>query len=387
MLHTSRKRRKLVLLGVGIGVLLITLLTALPGLIGSSASANTDTNAAREAIFNKYSSRAQQVPATIAKTQKVEATSQRAARAKGQTSPAATTGPEVVQIGTFVNQILSVDLPDYTFMADFYIWFKWKGNIDPTLTFDYVNGVNEWGQKSKPSYEEPVVTLDGFKYQGFHVQGSFVQDLDFHKYPDADYELQIAVEDSKYDSSELVYAISDGTGISPSLQQVLAGWTVENPTAKVTTASYSTNYGFPGAATPTQNSLATFSVDIVRREGARLIKAIIPIAIIMAITLLCFALFAEQIDARLALTITALISAVLLHDDATSELPPLGYFVTMDKIYLLSYAVIFLTLFESVLVFRMNAAGKETQAKRIDKIAAISLAALFTAGVIVFGFL
>jgi len=374
-------------LGVGIGVLLITLLTALPGLIGSSASANTDTNAAREAIFNKYSSRAQQVPATIAKTQKVEATSQRAARAKGQTSPAATTGPEVVQIGTFVNQILSVDLPDYTFMADFYIWFKWKGNIDPTLTFDYVNGVNEWGQKSKPSYEEPVVTLDGFKYQGFHVQGSFVQDLDFHKYPDADYELQIAVEDSKYDSSELVYAISDGTGISPSLQQVLAGWTVENPTAKVTTASYSTNYGFPGAATPTQNSLATFSVDIVRREGARLIKAIIPIAIIMAITLLCFALFAEQIDARLALTITALISAVLLHDDATSELPPLGYFVTMDKIYLLSYAVIFLTLFESVLVFRMNAAGKETQAKRIDKIAAISLAALFTAGVIVFGFL
>jgi len=387
VLHTSRKRRKLVLLGVGIGVLLITLLTALPGLIGSSASANTDTNAAREAIFNKYSSRAQQVPATIAKTQKVEATSQRAARAKGQTSPAATTGPEVVQIGTFVNQILSVDLPDYTFMADFYIWFKWKGNIDPTLTFDYVNGVNEWGQKSKPSYEEPVVTLDGFKYQGFHVQGSFVQDLDFHKYPDADYELQIAVEDSKYDSSELVYAISDGTGISPSLQQVLAGWTVENPTAKVTTASYSTNYGFPGAATPTQNSLATFSVDIVRREGARLIKAIIPIAIIMAITLLCFALFAEQIDARLALTITALISAVLLHDDATSELPPLGYFVTMDKIYLLSYAVIFLTLFESVLVFRMNAAGKETQAKRIDKIAAISLAALFTAGVIVFGFL
>lgn len=287
--------------------------------------------------------------------------------------------PEQVDVGIYMNQLLNVDLATNTYEADFYMWFRWKGDIDPTATYDFVNQTEAWAAKIVPTYEEPTVDATGVHYQGWHIQTKFVQRLDFSSYPKTGYRLHMLIEDNKYDESQLVYNVTDGLTSGPTVISP-GGWDVTDLGATVGKDVYNTNFGDPASKAPATFSEADFSFTISRPDPTRVIKIVLPVLIIMAITLLAFLIPPRHLDARLLLTVTALISAVLMHDAAVAELPRVGYFVAIDKIYLLSYLVIFLTLLESAIVYRFASNGQEDQAKRIDRIALIALAALFLIG-------
>lgn len=301
--------------------------------------------------------------------------------APAQAAPAG--GPEKVKVGMFVDGITSVSMADNQFTADFYLWFKWKGSIDPSATYDLSNAINEWGMTVKPFYDEPTTLPSGEKYQGFRVQGAFVESWNFRDYPRTTLPLTIQIQDGRHSATELVYELSEGSGVGPRLENVLGGWSGSNASAVIGTETWNTNFGDPSAHQSDQYSTATFGVDISRSGTSRVAKLVVPIVIIMAITLLSFLLLPEQVDARLALTITALISAVLMHSDATDELPAVGYFVMIDKIYLLAYVIIFLTILESCVVYRLQLDGTEEEkrwALRADHISLAVLILLFLAG-------
>lgn len=291
-----------------------------------------------------------------------------------------TGGPEVVQVGMYLNQLLNVDLDRNTFDADFYLWFRWRGKIDPSLTYDFLNQTNAWAAKKVPTYPEPITDATGLKYQSWHIQTSFVQSLDFTNYPQSGHTLNMLLEDNTYTATELRYEIDQQFKSNPDASKVLGGWTVSDPQASVAPHVYDSNFGDPTLTAPVAFSQADFSLQIARSESARVIKAILPIGIIIAITLLAFMISSRNIDARLLLTVTAMISAVLLHDSGVSELPPVGYFVSLDKVYLLSYAIVFLTLLESCVGFRLTERGEAAKAAKLDKWAAPALAAIFVIG-------
>ena len=112
-----------------------------------------------------------------------------------------------------------------------------------------------------------------------------------------------------------------------------------------------------------------------------LVKTVLPIAIVILITFVVFFIESKYFEGRLGLAITSLISAVALQLTAAADLPSVGYMVLLDRIYNLSYAVIFLTLLESVIAVRLTDAGKEAQSKKLDRISLITLAAVFFGGV------
>ena len=316
--------------------------------------------------------------------------------AQGQPSAAATphsvrvghvataaSAPQKVEVGIYLNQLLNVDLTTNTYEADFYMWFKWKGDIDPTTSYDFVNQTEAWAAKILPTYEEPTVdALTGVKYQSWHVQAKFVQPLNFSAYPKTGYGMHIAIEDNTYDNKSLVFVTRSGLETAENIVSP-GGWSVSSPRAEVTEHTYNTNFGDPAAKAPISFSQANFSFVIERADPTRLIKAILPIIIIVAITLLAFLLPAKHLDARLLLTVTALISAVLLHDSAVAELPRVGYFVAIDKVYLLSYAVVFLTLLESTIVYRLESSDRAALANKTDRIAIGALGALFVIGTVI----
>ena len=76
----------------------------------------------------------------------------------------------------------------------------------------------------------------------------------------------------------------------------------------------------------------------------------------------------EDIDARLCLTITALISAVALQFTAATDLPPTGYLIALDKIYILSYAVILAVSFFCIAANRYVHKEQVAMAHRLDRI-------------------
>ena len=144
---------------------------------------------------------------------------------------------------------------------------------------------------------------------------------------------------------------------------------------------YHTGFGEPDAGKSTTYSHATFSLELSRPASGYLTKSITPITIVILMTMLTYLIGTMDLSSRLAVCITALISAVVLHSDSTSELPTVGYFVLFDWVYILAYLAIFLTLLESILVQRAAAAGKTTLAKRLDQLVGPTVTLLYIGGV------
>ena len=140
--------------------------------------------------------------------------------------------PQVVKVGIFVENLSDIDLKEGSFQADFYLFFSWTGEHDPTQTFEFTNtiplelsavptSVNEDGT-SKPDRLD-----DGSLHQILHVHGRFLGEFDIDDYPLDDARLLISLEDKQFDSSALVYEVDEGTGLSERLR--LNGWKVRPP--------------------------------------------------------------------------------------------------------------------------------------------------------------
>ncbi len=101
-------------------------------------------------------------------------------------------------------------------------------------------------------------------------------------------------------------------------------------------------------------------------------KSILPLLIVLLITMAVFLIDGIYFDARMGLGITTLISAVPLQLTSSAELPNVGYVVLLDKLYNLSYAVIFLTLLESVMAVRLTDADESKRAAFYDRLSLVA---------------
>ena len=283
---------------------------------------------------------------------------------------------EKVIVGVYLKELPGIEVKSNTYLADFYIWFRWQGPVDPTKSWEFVNIVepNNISKVAVYTDEEkgdakPDKLEDGSSYQVFHVQGKFTHPFDLKHYPFDEQDVTIELEDSKHSLAELVYQIeADQTAYEPHIS--IPGWELRAATPSISESTYRTNFGDPRVkAGEEKYSRFTFSVHLGRPIIGYLVKTVLPVAIIMLITFLTFLIGSAYFEARLGLAITSLISAVALQLTAVSDLPSVGYMVLLDKIYNLSYAVIFFTLVESVIAVRLHDAGRDQAARTLDKVA------------------
>ena len=92
-------------------------------------------------------------------------------------------GAQIVHVGFYPITIYGLDPANDTFYADTYVWMRWKGDIDPTGTIEFVNAVEEWGMQKENIMEEPSELPDGSKYQIMRVEGRFFHPFSMAKFP------------------------------------------------------------------------------------------------------------------------------------------------------------------------------------------------------------
>lgn len=260
-------------------------------------------------------------------------------------------------------------------MADFYMWFRWKGDLDPTKSFEFMNVADMSTLVKTAIYVDdsgapaPESLDDGSHYQQFHIQGRFTHPFSVHRYPFDEQDVVFEVEDTKALVHQLVYVVDDigRSGVHPGL--ALAGWDFDTVKLEVTDAHYDTNFGDPRVSQTNAEAYTHLTANIhVRRPiWSSIVKSILPLLIVLLITMAVFLIDGKYFDARLGLGITTLISAVALQLTSGAELPNVGYVVLLDKLYNLSYAVIFVALLESVLAVRLTDANQSERAARFDR--------------------
>jgi hypothetical protein len=256
---------------------------------------------------------------------------------EGEAPPKTCPVPDNVRVGSFVNNIQSLDLKTHTYEFDAYLWFKWcNPEIDPAATMEFLNPNELWGMMVTPIYEEPEQFDDGTLYQVLRVQGRFNTKMPLYDYPFDQQRIGPIFEDSTHDASVLVYVPDkDVVEVNPELS--LPGYLLGTPALALSRAPYATDFGDTRTAEKPDYARAALTIPLSRPLFSQVTLLFAPVACVVICAALMYLLRPNRLDSRIGVGTTAMLTIVALQMTYNQELPDVGYLMLMDKIYLASY--------------------------------------------------
>ncbi|MBK8563839.1 MAG: hypothetical protein IPN76_10990 [Saprospiraceae bacterium] len=290
--------------------------------------------------------------------------------------------PQKVYTGVYLMNLYDLNLDEHSFYGDFYIWFKWRGEIDPT-GIEFVNMVEKWGM-SQEAFEDTIITLEGgWNYQGYRVEGRFFHPFELERFPLDEHQLEIQIEHPDYPADALVF-VKDTTSASVYFrpEMKLAGWDIMGSELASRMHNYGTDFGNPDYPA-TNFSNFNFRFTITRPVSYFILKLLLPLSIVILAALGALLFFPSYVDARISLPVGSLLTAVFLQQSYSDALPDVGYMVLMDKIYLLAYALIAAVMFQLILtgnklrLFKKKEIDLNRVKRKEHKMAAIFLGIYF----------
>ena len=282
---------------------------------------------------------------------------------------------QIVKIGIYPTSVHQLDVANNTYYIDTYVWLRWKGEIDPTKTIEFINMVEDWGGKLSFLQPAPKREPDGSLYQILKLEGRFNHAFYLSDYPlDRQY-LSIRIEDQTYGIDRLAYVIdTKDSGVGDLVR--IPGWNLVSWKGETFTHDYQTNFG--DETTPQKYSMASFSIEISRPISFFFWKLLLPLFMVIIAAIASLLIRPQMVGERAALPAGALLSAIFLQKSYSDSLPDLGYLVLMDQIYLIAYPVIILTLIRVIYSYLQVDNGKIARIQMIHR-TDLRLLALFLA--------
>jgi hypothetical protein len=272
---------------------------------------------------------------------------------------------QVVTVGFYPVSVYQLDMSSNTYYVDTYVWFRWKGDIDPTETLEFTNMVEEWGKQQEPLLDEPKLLADGSQYQIVRVEGRFVQPFSLVDFPLDRQKLSIMVEDTTNGVEVVSYQIDKkNSGIGDSLD--IPGWILNGWTAKTYAHDYGSQFGEEG--TPAVYSALAFNLEISRPISFFYWALLMPLFIVLIAALAALNIKPNELDVRTGLPAGALLTAIFLQKSYADDLPELGYLILMDQIYLVAYALIVFTLVRSIYAYKAVSHIEDENAPRFKAV-------------------
>jgi hypothetical protein len=289
--------------------------------------------------------------------------------------------PQPTYVGIYINDIHGLDLKSSTYTVDFYIWFRWRGNVDPS-NFEFLNAEL---QLKEHEYRQFV---GGYHYVSYHCRGVFHIAFDYHRYPLDEHQLVLEMEDGFYESGQLKYII-DSDNMQNLRPLTLNGWTCAQPQFQVVDHEYHTNFGLPSESAGGHSTYSRLicSIDISRHSASIYVKTFLGIFIAVGISFISFLFKPGEVDSRFAVGVAAIFAAVSSEIVATSNLPEMPYLTLVDKIHLFSLFVIFLSLLQSCLSLRFFREGNAHLSARFDTISLYAFPIAYALIVVVLTFI
>ncbi len=267
---------------------------------------------------------------------------------------------------------LCSSVKDNKWIADFYIWFKWKGEgINPGESFQVV-----YGEIS--SKEEQFDRVIGDEhYQQYQVVAEITKFFNTSRFPCDDHLLMIAIEDSANDSSDLVY-MPDLANSSVSPYVRTPGYQIHQVDEVCRQHTYGTSFDDPGVSSQNETfSQLLYAIWIARPGSGLYIKIFQGLFIAVCVSMLAFFIRPVHTSPRFSVGLGALFAAVANSYIVSSMQPGLGVLTLADVISGIGIATILLTLVESTIsLYIYDSMG----AKCLSRLFDLTSAAVFILG-------
>jgi hypothetical protein len=295
------------------------------------------------------------------------------------TEPPNPSGPTIVGVGFFVNDIRGIDPVRDEFQFRGYVHALW---CDPRLAFDpAVRGQQElvftgdrvdeafegmWFASGYPVnkvgelvFSERVLRIrhDGTVTQSINLSLPLATHYDLRRFPLDRQILELQVESYLWNHNQLQF-IHDETisGFSDGIS--IPEWNIEGVNGHVGKAAVMRS------ATPF--SRYTLEIEISRKPGFYIWKVFLPLIVIVSLSWSIFWMTDERFSARSRISATGVLTVVAYQFVFAESLPRVGYLTLLDQVMIGSFGLLAVTVLESLLVDRAN---REDPAKaiRIDR--------------------
>lgn len=250
-----------------------------------------------------------------------------------------------VTVGTYFEDIDSFSLKDSFWSANFYLWFKWKGDakLDPAGKFIMVDGA-----VLKKEVMDEYHGDDGMNYQRLKVSAKVIKFFDPLRVPIESHMLNVYLEDGARDANQIRYVADSNSNFSSRLK--IPGYKINKVENVVKRHTYKSSYGDPRAQ---ENSRKTFSqyvaaITISRADYGFYCKIFLSLFAAQALTLASFFIRVSDVAPRFAIPTGAFFGAVANSYVANSVLPPSGVFGLVDYVAGLGLFTIFLSVVMSL---------------------------------------
>ncbi len=273
-----------------------------------------------------------------------------------------------VAVGFYPVNIYGLDISSNTYYVDTYVWFRWKGNIDPLTDLEFVNAVDDWGMTQKPGYEKPQQLADGSRYQIVRVEGRFVQPFVLTRFPLDHQRLSITIENSIYTADQLVYLPDPkDSGFADTVS--VQGWRINGWRLQPFLHDYPSQFGWDGNGTPPYSAIR-YDLLVSRPLNYFIWKLLLPLIIVLFASWGALLLNPSYVESRIAIPVTALLTIVFLQQSYSDALPEVGYLVLLDKIYALAYLLVIAAIMEAIITADWVKHGKpenHIRVRRLDR--------------------
>ena len=188
--------------------------------------------------------------------------------------------PQKVYVGFYLNRVTNFELKQNTYWMDFYIWFRWKGDIDPTTSYEFMNAFEKWGANVVAEKDDFRILPDGYKYRELHMEYHLQSPLNFSSYPLDEQVLTIQMEDKSH-SDRVIQYLPDRTDSNYSPELFIQGWKPIGFNVVSSTHLYDTRFG-RSLAHKNHYSRITFELFIIRHpRHLHSFKLFLPVLIIL----------------------------------------------------------------------------------------------------------
>ena len=270
--------------------------------------------------------------------------------------------PAEVTIGLYIMDVYDLDVGKGTYTVDFYIWFKWKGDVNPR-NFEIMNGYLVYKAK-----QDNLSTRGDYHHVSYRCRANLHSRFNLSAYPWDKQIISIHVEDEDDDVKELIYVPDvENSKIHTGLN--INDWAISALKVYITDNIYETNFGKPSRSLDEKATYSRFTFDIhIDHKGSNLfLKTFLALFISVAIAFLTFLIHPKHYAApRFSVCVTGMFGAVSSHIIVSQRIFESPMLTLADHVHFLGFFFIFLSILESCVALKLCHDGRDYKARLFD---------------------
>jgi hypothetical protein len=278
---------------------------------------------------------------------------------------------DTVKVGIYITSIHDIDFKQKEYAIDFWLWLKYK-NKD----FDFIQNLEIPQAKSVNKYFSTVDSSKGIFIQ-MKLQCVMKDSWKISNFPFDKQKLRLSIENSQYDSSELVFTV-DTLGQNFDPRFTLNGWKIDSCITVAGTKIYETSFGDDTQLKP-RSIYSNFKVRLdIKRDATGLFwKMFLGMYIAFLIAYMCFFIHADSMDSRFGLSVGALFAVIGNKYVVDASLPETTSFTLVDTLHCLTLVFILCVVMTTCYSLVLVKNNKIAKSNRFDKIMSITLLLIY----------